>query len=746
MKQLWYKKSAQNWDEALPIGNGFMGAMCFAGPVVDRFQLNTDSLWYGGFKDRVNPDARESLDKIRMLIREGKIREAQELANMSLCAIPDSQCHYETLGDIFFIPHTKTYIPMLGIKDGWNGALYDMGDCTHYRRQLDIDHGIHKVSYDLDGKCYERETFISYPERVMVIHAMGEKADLTYERGAYFGAYKKIDDHTLLFTGQAGAEGVRYALMIRATCGGLGITGKTMHLDKDAVIMLASQTSFYVDNPEEYVGDVIEKAGKKSYEELKKEHSVDVAYYMDRCKICLKENPEKQNNDKSQNDITDRLQLVKDGEEDLGLVNLLFSYGRYLLLSSSRPGSLPANLQGIWNKDFLPMWDSKYTININAQMNYWPAEVTNLSECHEPLFNHMKRMWPRGKEVAEKMYGARGWMAHHNTDLWGDCAPQDIHPPATYWQMGAAWLCLHVLEHYRFTKDLEFLKQNIDLVKDAALFFEDTLILDENGNLVVSPSTSPENTYRLANGQMGNICEGASMDAQILYELFNALFELSDEFVSREERNRYEQILSKLPKPQIEENGTIQEWSKPYEEVEIGHRHISHLFALYPGNWFGKDEKLKEASKKTLLRRLSNGGGHTGWSRAWIINLWARLNEGEQAYENILGLMRMSMLNNLFDNHPPFQIDGNFGLVSGIAEMLLQSQNEEIVLLPALPKAWKDGSVIGLRARGDLTVSLNWKDGRLIKASFETNTEQKCQVKGYGEIHLIPGETYILIN
>lgn len=743
MKELWYEESAADWNEALPLGNGFMGAMCFGGPVVDRFLLNADSLWFGSFKDRVNPDAKRTIPKVQKLLGRGKIAEAEKLANEGICAIGDSMCHYEPLGDLFFFS-TEQPLEVFGIKDRWNPALYDMTDATDYKRELDLLRGICRVSYMRKGKPFMRESFVSYPDRVMVIFAKGEPGFVTFERGAYFGTFQKLDQNTLAFMGQVGPDGVTYALVLRAIRGGCKIIGKNLHVEEESVLLLSVQTGFYAKDPLASAKQYVEHAMKYSYEELKRRHSEDVAHLMKRCELSLEADcDEERASCLNHLSTLKRLNRMKEGKEDSGLVNLLFSYGRYLLVASSRPGSLPANLQGIWNQDYLPMWDSKYTININLQMNYWPAEVTNLSDLHEPLFAHIKRMWPRGKRVAKQMYGARGWMAHHNTDLWGDCAPQDMYAPATYWQMGAAWLCLHLLEHYRFTKDEVFLASYLPLIKEAALFFEDTLIEDADGNLVVSPTVSPENTYRLPNGEAGNLCEGASMDAQILYELFEGLLETNK--ISIEERNRYEQILHKLPKTKLNPDGTIMEWVKPYEETQPGHRHISHLFALYPGRQFCRESRFMEPAKKTLAKRLFFGGGHTGWSRAWIINLWARLCEGDKAYENILALMRQSLNNNLLDDHPPFQIDGNFGLVSGIAEMLLQSHKDQIVLLPALPQSWRNGAVTGLKARGNITVSIWWKDGKAERAELLSKSAQKVDVCGFGEVLLLPGEKKTLL-
>ena len=739
MNKLWYKTPAKDWNSSLPLGNGSMGAMCFGGNIADRFQLNADSLWHGCFRDRMNPDAKENIPKIRQLISEGKISEAEKLADLAMAAVPDHQCHYEPLCDLFILPESGKSKGVFGLRDGWSEDIYRMLLCENYIRELDIENGIHTVSYTLDGIFHKRESFISYPHKVMAVQNIGSAIFVIIERGVYMESLRKLDENTLCMEGQAGSGGIKYCFCIRAIKGSLGIIGRTLKCSDDSVLIASAETSFYCDDPLKEVLERLNKAEKLGYETLRKAHIADFSEIMNRCSLNISPS-----NDKDDLPTDIRLENAKSGNEDIGLVNISFAYGRYLLASSSRKGSLPANLQGIWNDSFTPVWDSKYTININTQMNYWHAESCNLSEMHLPLFEHIKRMYPNGKAAAEKMYGARGWVAHHNTDIWGDCAPQDTLPSATYWQMGAAWLCLHIFEHYRYTWDKDFLAEYLPYAKDAALFLEDTLIENDLGELVVSPTSSPENCYRLENSEMGNLCAGASMDSQILHELFSGLLELGE--LTQDEQERYNTILKKLPKIKIESNDTVQEWTEPYEEVDKGHRHISHLFALYPAHQIDfSDKVLISAAEKTLLRRLENGGGHTGWSRAWIINLWSRMRKGERAWEDIKKYFEISVLPNLFDNHPPFQIDGNFGTTAAIAEMLLQSHNNRLTFFPALPKAWKSGSVKGLIARGALTVDMTWGNGKG-KVTITSPQSQSVFIENFGEKVLSVGENIFEVS
>jgi len=740
-ERLWYRQPAQDWNEALPIGNGRLGAMVFGGADRERLQLNEDSLWYGGPRDRNNRDALPNLPKIRELILAGKLREAQDLASMALTGIPESQRHYLPLGD-------------LELQFASSG-----GSAEEYERELDLSRGLTTVSYVQDGIRYSREAFASCPDQVIAVRLQADKpGSLTFrarwdrQRWRYLDGIEPWGADGLIMAGDAGGEGgVSFRAAVKAlTRGGSCRTlGEHLLVEQadEAILLIAAGTTFRSADPEQACKEAIEAAARLPYERLRERHVADYRSFFDRVELDIKE----PDGGKSELPTDERLAGIERGQDDPGLVALYFQFGRYLLLASSRPGSLPANLQGIWNPHFLPPWDSKFTININTQMNYWLAENCNLAECHLPLFDLIERMREPGRTTAAVMYGCRGFTAHHNTDAWADTAPQDTYPPATFWPMGAAWLCLHLWEHYAFGRDEAFLAEAYPTMKEAARFLLDYLIEAEDGRLITCPSVSPENTYVLPGGESGVLCAGASMDFQIIRALFDACIR-SIRILGIDEPFglELEAALSRLPQPAIGRHGQLQEWMEDYEEAEPGHRHISHLFGLYPGEQFTPDEtpELAAAARVTLERRLAHGGGHTGWSRAWIINFWARLRDADKARENVLALLGHSTLPNLFDNHPPFQIDGNFGGTAGIAEMLLQSHSGVLHLLPAWPAAWGDGRVRGLRARGGYTVDMEWSQGRLGRVVIAASRSGVCRIRGLGadivELPVEAGRSYTL--
>lgn len=715
--KLWYKKAAENWNEALPIGSGALGGMVFGGITKEQVQMNEESLWYGGYRDRNNADARRFLPKIRELLWQGKISEAEKLLGMSMFATPEGESQYSVLGDLVV-------------------NFYNQGkEIRGYRRELDLNTALCSIGYETEKAQYERHYFSSYPDKVLVAYfKASEKGAL--ELSAYIERKKHMDHIKMgnglmrLFGKSGHPDGVDYEfeMEVEQSGGTSEVIGNSVYIKgaDEVLIKLTAATSFNHQDPEETCKSRLKQIRGEGYEELLKRHVEDYHKLADRMWLKL------EGENFSYLPTDERLERLREGEEDLGLISLYFQYGRYLLISSSREGGLPANLQGLWNKEWQAPWDSKYTININTEMNYWPAEKCNLSECHLPLFEHLERMKPHGVVTAKKMYGCKGWVAHHNTDLWGDTAPQDRWMPGTIWPMGAAWLCLHIWEHYRYTEDLDFLEQKYHLMKEAGEFFKDYLIQDEKGYLVTTPSVSPENTYILPNGESGTVCIGPTMDNEILYELFSAIIKAGKLLGEKDEEiNSFKKLRSRLTPLQIGKYGQIMEWREDYEEREPGHRHISHLFGLYPGHQIStvKSPSLTEAAKTTLNRRLEFGGGHTGWSRAWIINLWARLKEGNLAYENILQLLKRSTLNNLLDNHPPFQIDGNFGGIAGISEVLLQEEEGVMEILPALPEAWRAGKVRGLCAAGGIEMDIEWQRYKLIQLTLRSKKDRSCAIK-----------------
>ena len=805
MKELWYRQPAKVWEEALPLGNGRIGAMVFGNLEGERIQVNEESVWYGGKKDRINPDAKAYLPEVRRLIREGKIRAAQDLMGATMTACPQSENPYQTLGNV------KIYFSHQGVK-GDEAESPDVAKAVidpaqaAYRRSLSLSEGICRVEYALGGVQYQREHFISKPADCMIMKFSASEAGkisftLKLDRWYFFKGVKKTygagagaeDTATesrvangVLMYGRPGEDGNAFAMMAKGKVkgGSLKVLGESLIVENadEAILYFGAVTTFRhpeanYEKLEELLCDQLEQVMTKPYEELLGEHLADHRSLFDRVKLTIQGDLEgagrakreagdgaceKEINDECVgNDLPtdERIKRVQAGETDLGLEELLFDYGRYLMIAGSREGTLPTTLQGLWNQEYMPPWESKYTININTEMNYWPAETCNLSECHLPLFELLKRMRTDGRKVAREMYGCRGFVAHHNTDIHGDCAPQDLWIPATFWPMGAAWLSTHLWTHYEFTRDVSFLKEAFPVMAEAALYFVDAL-QPWGEYFVTNPSSSPENTYILPSGEKGSVCLGPTMDNQILRDLFtNCLkaYEILGGTVLDEalEKEILAQIpdcddlselmaqiadkLSKLAPTKIGSDGRIMEWLEEYEEEEPGHRHVSQLYGLYPSEQITADgtPELAQAARRTLEARLSHGGGHTGWSRAWIMNHYAKLWDGEAAHENIKKMLAQSTYPNMFDKHPPFQIDGNFGATAAIAQMLVQSNEERVVILPALPKAWVSGSVTGLKLVGNATLSISWQNGDLTKCEITCNGEKyqtmikinkKCQM------------------